>query len=473
MISQSAKLQLTRRELFRTGAMGIGVPAWMSLLSEETIGAKKSYVNPLRARESDYKRRAKSVIYIHMIGAPSQLDLYVDKPKLREMTGELCPDELFNSQQFAFIRSRPKMYGSAFKFRNYGESGQTFSELLPNIGSMADDIAVIKSMYSEQINHAPAQLFMQTGFGRFGRPSMGSWVTYGLGSENENLPAFVVMVTGSVGGAGNSMWGSGFLPSIYQGVEFRASGDPVLFLSNPKGVHRTDRRKIVDAIVALNREQLVDMGDPEIATRIGQYEMAFRMQTSVPKLMDTSQESMATHEMYGTKPGQASFANNCMLARRFVERGVRFVQLFDQGWDHHGGIEKSIRNKASQIDKPIAALLKDLKQRGLLDETLVICGSEFGRTPMVQGNLSNAGRDHHKDCFAIWMAGGGIRGGSRIGESDDLGFSITADPVSVHDFHATVLHLLGKDHEELTYRYQGRQFRLTDVAGTPVQKILS
>jgi len=473
MDPQSVESQWTRRELFRTGAMGIGVSALASLLDEEAKGAQKSFVNPLRARESDYPRRAKSVIYIHMIGAPSQLDLYVDKPKLREMTGELCPDELFNSQQFAFIRTRPKMYGSAFKFRNYGESGQVFSELLPNIGSMADEIAVIESMHSEQINHAPAQLFMQTGFGRFGRPSMGSWVTYGLGSENENLPAFVVMVTGSVGGAGNSMWGSGFLPSIYQGVEFRASGDPVLFLSNPKGIQSDDRRKIVDAIAALNREQLVDIGDPEIATRIGQYEMAYRMQTSVPQLMNTSQESAATHEMYGTKPGQGGFANNCLLARRFVERGVRFVQLFDQGWDHHGGIEKSIQNKARQVDQPIAALLKDLKQRGLLNDTLVICGSEFGRTPMVQGGLSNAGRDHHKDCFAIWMAGGGIRGGSRIGESDDLGFSITKDPVSVHYFHATVLHLLGKDHENLTYRYQGRQFRLTDVAGTPVKQILS
>ncbi len=472
-MDSNLNLELTRRELFRTGGMGLGASALMSLLGRDAFAAEPAFLNPLRARRSDYPARAKSVIYIHMIGAPSQLDLYVDKPRLREMTGELCPEDLFNSQQFAFIRSRPKMYGSPFTFRQYGESGQTFSELLPEISSLADDIAVIESMHGEQINHSPAQLFMQTGFGRFGRPCMGSWVSYGLGSENDNLPSFVVMVTGNVGGAGNSMWGSGFLPSIYQGVEFRAVGDPVLFLSNPKGIKAGDRRRIVNTINQLNREQLVDVGDPEIATRIGQYEMAFKMQTSVPDLMDTSGETEATHAMYGTSPGKAGFANNCLLARRLVERGVRFVQLFDQGWDHHSGIAKSIRNKAKTSDKPIAALLKDLKQRGLLDETLVICGSEFGRTPMVQGDLKNAGRDHHKDCFSIWMAGGGIRGGVRVGESDDLGFSITKDPVSVHDFHATVLHLLGMDHTALTYKYQGRQFRLTDIAGNPVQPLLA
>lgn len=465
-------LELTRRELFRTGGMGLGASALLSLLGEDTPARERAFLNPLRAKQSDYQARAKSVIYIHMIGAPSQLDLYVDKPKLREMTGELCPEDLFNSQQFAFIRSRPKMYGSQFQFRQFGESGQTFSELLPEIGSLADEIAVIESMHGEQINHSPAQLFMQTGFGRFGRPSMGAWVTYGLGSENHNLPSYVVMVTGSVGGAGNSMWGSGFLPSIYQGVEFRASGDPVLFMSNPQGIRPQDRRRIVNAINQLNREQLVDVGDPEIATRIGQYEMAYKMQSAVPDLMDTSHETEITHALYGTSPGKTGFANNCLLARRLVERGVRFVQLFDQGWDHHSNIEKSIRNKAKLVDKPIAALLKDLKQRGLLDDTLVICGSEFGRTPMVQGGLNNAGRDHHKDCFTIWMAGGGVQGGVRVGESDELGFSITQDPVSVHDFHATVLHLLGIDHTALTYKYQGRQFRLTDVAGTPVAKML-
>ena len=472
-MTQDLNLELTRRELFRTGGMGLGASALMSLLGNDVGATEPSFDNPLRARHSDYPARAKSVIYIHMIGAPSQLDLYVDKPKLREMTGELCPEELFNSQQFAFIRSRPKLYGSQFKFRQFGESGQTFSELIPEIGALADDIAVIETMHGEQINHSPAQLFMQTGFGRFGRPSMGSWVTYGLGSENENLPSFVVMVTGSVGGAGNSMWGSGFLPTIYQGVEFRASGDPVLFLSNPRGVKKADRRKIVDTINQLNREQLLDLGDPEIATRIGQYEMAYKMQSSVPDLMDTSGETEDTHALYGSNPNATGFANNCLLARRLVERGVRFVQLFDQGWDHHSNIEKSIQNKAKSVDQPIAALLKDLKQRGLLDDTLVICGSEFGRTPMVQGALSSAGRDHHKDCFSIWMAGGGVRGGVRVGESDDLGFSITKDPVSVHDFHATVLHLLGMDHTALTYKYQGRQFRLTDVAGEPVQQILS
>jgi len=363
--------------------------------------------------------------------------------------------------------------GSNFKFRQHGESGQVFSELLPNLATMADDISIIKTLHTDVFNHAPAQLFMQTGFSRFGRPVMGSWVTYGLGSENQDLPSFVVLITGSVGGAGNSMWGSGFLPSVYQGVEFRSKGDPVLFLSNPSGIDSKDRRQAVDVINQLNKEQLDGVGDPEIATRINQYEMAFRMQSSVPELMDTASEPQHVHDMYGTKPGQASFANNCLLARRLVERGVRFVQLFDQGWDHHGSINTSLPNKCRQVDKPVTALLRDLKQHGLLDETLVIWGSEFGRTPMLQSDRAKAGRDHHKDAFCAWLAGGGIKGGVTVGETDDLGYFPAKDPVSVHDLHATVLHLLGIDHERLTYRFQGRPYRLTDVAGNVVTPLLA
>jgi len=349
-----------------------------------------------------------------------------------------------------------------------------FSELLPNIAGMADDIAMIKTLHTTQFNHAPAQLMFQTGFGRFGRPSIGAWSGYGLGSENEDLPAFVVMITGSVAGAGNSLWGSGFLPTVYQGVEFRSSGDPVLFLSNPKGVNPAGRRRVIDSIKHLNAAQLADVGDPEIATRISQYEMAFRMQTSVPDLMDVSQETAATHKMYGTQPGKSSFANNCLLARRLVERGVRFVQLFDQGWDHHGGVYKALPKKCKQVDQPIAALLKDLKSRGLLDETLVVWGAEFGRTPMLQGDrASGAGRDHHKDAYSVWMAGGGVKGGSVTGRTDELGYFPVEDPVHVHDFHATLLHLLGMNHEQLTYKFQGRPFRLTDVAGNVVTKMLA
>jgi hypothetical protein len=363
--------------------------------------------------------------------------------------------------------------GSSFKFSRHGESGQVFSELLPHLSGMADDIAILKTLHTEQFNHAPAQLFMQTGFPRFGRPCIGSWASYGLGSENQDLPGFVVLITGSVGGAGNSLWGSGFLPTLHQGVEFRSKGDPVLFLSNPAGMKETDRRRIVDVINRLNAQQLEEIGDPEIATRISQYEMAFRMQSSVPELMDISSESKQVHEMYGTKPGSVSFANNCLLARRLVERGVRFVQLFDQGWDHHGSLKSSLVNKCKQVDKPVAALLRDLKQRGLLDETLVVWGSEFGRTPMLQNDRAKAGRDHHKDAFCIWMAGGGIQGGVTVGETDDLGYFPVKDPVSVHDFHATLLHLLGVDHERLTYRFQGRQFRLTDVSGNVVQPVIA
>ena len=475
--SQQLLLECTRRELFQRSGLGIGSAALATLLAEDLGLADESLTldsaNRMAPRATHFPARAKNVIFLHMVGAPSQLDLFEDKPVLRENDDKPCPDHLLEGQRFAFLRGHPKLMGSSFKFKKHGESGQVFSELLPHLSTMADDIAILKTLHTEQFNHAPAQLFMQTGFPRFGRPCIGSWASYGLGSENRDLPGFVVLITGSVGGAGNSLWGSGFLPTLHQGVEFRSKGDPVLFLSNPAGMKQTDRRRIVDVINRLNAQQLEEIGDPEIATRISQYEMAFRMQTSVPELMDISSESKQVHQMYGTSPGNVSFANNCLLARRLVERGVRFVQLFDQGWDHHGSLKSSLVNKCKQVDRPVAALLKDLKQRGLLDETLVVWGSEFGRTPMLQNDRAKAGRDHHKDAFCIWMAGGGIKGGVTVGETDDLGYFPVKDPVSVHDFHATLLHLLGVDHERLTYRFQGRQFRLTDVSGNVVQPVIA
>jgi hypothetical protein len=458
----------TRRELFRSVGTGIGTVALASLLAED-LQAAPAHVAP----------RAKNVIFFHMVGSPSQLELFDYKPALQAYNGKPCPKELLEGQRFAFLRGELRMMGTQFRFRRYGESGLELSEKLPHIGSVADELCVIRSLHTEHFNHGPAQLFMQTGFGRFGRPSIGSWVSYGLGSENRNLPAFVVLITGSVAGAGNSLWGSGFLPSDHQGIEFRSSGDPVLFLSNPKGITSEDRRKTVERINRLNRLQLEDVGDPEIASRITQYELAYRMQTAVPELMDTGGEPEHIHKMYGTQPGKPSFANNCLLARRLVERGVRFVQLFDQGWDHHGNVFPSITKKTKQVDQPIGALIRDLKQRGLLDETLIVWGAEFGRTPMLQGSSNNgvpqknAGRDHHKDAFSVWMAGGGVKGGSTYGKTDDLGYFPVEDGMHVNDFHATLLHLLGMDHKQLTFRYQGREFRLTDVAGNVAEKVLA
>ena len=466
---------LTRRQLFQRVGFGMGGLALASLLEQDGCWADTPLGSgtSLPGKTPHFPSRAKNVIFLHMIGAPSQLDLFDEKPVLRANDGELCPQELIEGKRFAFLRGHPRLRGSKFRFSRYGESGQMFSELLPHLSSMADDIAIIKSMQTDHFNHAPSQLFLLTGFGRFGRPSIGSWVSYGLGTETQSLPGFVVLITGSVGGAGNSMWGSGFLPTVHQGIEFRTKGDPVLFLSNPTGITATDRKRIIDTVNRLNQKQLADVGDPEISTRISQYEMAYRMQSSVPELMDISSEPKHIHEMYGTSPGKTSFANNCLLARRLVERGVRFVQLFDQGWDHHGNLNKALPTKCKQVDRPAAALLRDLKQRGLLDETLVVWASEFGRTPMLQNDPVTGGRDHHKDAYCIWMAGGGVKGGVTIGKTDDLGYFPVEDPVHVHDFQATLLHLLGMDHEQLTYKYQGRQFRLTDVSGSVVQQILS
>lgn len=473
-------LTRNRRSFLQKSGFGFGGAALASLMNQD---AAASTNDPLAKLGLHHAPKAKRVIYIHLVGAPSHLDLFDFKPELQKRTGELCPDDFFDLNQLAFIREQPNLLGTPkddrFAFKKCGQSGTEISNLLPKLQSMADEICFIKTLHTEQFNHAPAQMFALTGFERFGRPSIGSWASYGLGSENQNLPGFVVLITGQVLGAGNSAFGSGFLPTIHQGVEFRSKGDPVLFLSNPDGVSHAERKLVVDAVKDLNQVALDDVGDPEIATRISQYEMAYRMQTSVPELMDIKSEPQHIHEMYGTKPGESSFANNCLLARRLVERGVRFVQLFDQGWDHHGGVFNSLPKKARQVDQPIAALLRDLKERGLLEDTLVVWNAEFGRTPMAQGatgdgsKLSKAGRDHHKEAYTVWMAGGGTKRGHVYGETDELGYGIAKDPVHVHDFNATILHLLGIDHERLTFRYQGRQFRLTDVHGEPVKGILA
>ena len=465
--TQQQQINLSRRELFQHSGMGLGSLALSSLLAQDAPGLTTG------APAQHFAPQAKRVIFLHMVGAPSHLDLFEHKPQLQAHDGQPCPDDLLKGARFAFLRGHPKLLGTRFRFRRHGNSGIQLSELLPNLGTVADDIAVVKSMHTEHFNHAPAQLFMHTGFGRFGRPTMGSWINYGLGSETQDLPGYVVLITGLVGGAGNAMWGSGFLPTVHQGVEFRSKGDPVLFLSNPRGLDPSGRRRIVNSIQKLNRAQLADVGDPEIATRISQYELAYRMQSSVPELMDIRREPKHIHEMYGTQPGKVSFANNCLLARRLVERGVRYVQLFDQGWDHHGSVFSNLRRKCKTVDQPITALIRDLKQRGLLDETLVVWGAEFGRTPLLQSDRAKAGRDHHKDAFCIWMAGGGIKGGVTLGKTDDLGYFPVERPVHVNDWHATILHLLGIDHEQLTFKFQGRQFRLTDVGGEVLTELLT
>jgi hypothetical protein len=470
-----------RRTLLQKTGFGFGAAALAKMLAAggNSVSAADATTG---LGMTDHAPRAKRVIYIHLVGAPSHLDLFDPKPVLRKRTGEDCPQELFESGKFAFVRDRPSLLGTPdtepFRFKRCGQSGLAISNLLPNLQTVADELTIVKSMHTDEFNHGPAQMFLLSGFGRFGRPSIGSWLNYGLGTENENLPGFVVLITGNVLGAGSSAWGSGFLPTVYQGVEFRSQGDPVLFLSDPEGIERASRRRIIDAVNSINRIQLADVGDPEIATRISQYELAYRMQTSVPDLMNIDSEPPAIHEMYGTRPGTTSFANNCLLARRLVERGVRFVQLFDQGWDTHGSVFKRLPEKTKQVDQPIAALIKDLRNRGLLDSTLVVWSSEFGRTPFAQGDdASNpdgkAGRDHHKDAFAVWMAGGGVRRGHSHGETDELGYTITKDPVHVHDLNATLLHLMGINHEKLTFRFQGRQFRLTDVAGRVVDDLIA
>jgi Protein of unknown function (DUF1501) len=438
--------------------------------------------NPLAPRAPHFAARAKQVVFIHLVGAPPNLDLFDFKPELQRRDGEDCPASFLEGKRFAFTTGVPKLLGSPRKFAQHGEAGMWFSDALQQLPELADELCVVHSLHTEQFNHAPAQLFLLSGSPRSGRPSFGSWVTWGLGSENQNLPGFVALISGGTTlDAGKNAWGSGFLPSVFQGVQCRTAGDPVLYLADPPGMSRELRRESIDAINRLNQLQLDELGGPETATRIAQYELAFRMQMEVPVVMDIGRETAETHAAYGAQPGASSFANNCLLARRLVEAGVRFVQLFDWGWDYHGtnpaeDIRDGLTASCAAMERPVVALIRDLRQRGLLDSTLVILGGEFGRTPFREGRTAEGeilGRDHYPDCFTMLMAGGGVKRGLSYGSTDELGFGITENPVHIHDFQATVMHLLGLDHKRLTYRFQGRDYRLTDVHGEIVEALLA
>jgi hypothetical protein len=483
---------LTRRHFMLDCVSKVGSLALLPLLgscgfgnSNETKGLNLSDrdLNPLSPLPPPSIPKAKSVIYLHMAGAPSQLELFDFKPELIKFHNQPCPESLIEGRKFAFIRGVPNLLGPQANFQQHGQSGAWVSDYFPHFSKVVDEVAFLKAVHTDQFNHGPAQLFMQTGSPRLGRPSLGSWVTYGLGTENQNLPGFVVLTSGGkTPDAGKSVWGSGFLPSVYQGVQCRSKGDPVLYLKDPDGVSRDLKKKIISTINEINQEEFERFGDPEILARINQYEMAYRMQIEVPEVMNINDEPEYIHELYGTKPGEEAFSNNCLLARKLVEKGVRFVQLYDWGWDSHGtdhstALDLGFRNKCTEIDRPIAALILDLKQRGLLEDTLVVWGGEFGRTPMQENRegktMGYKGRDHHVDAFTMWMAGGGIKNGSSFGQTDDFGFSGIEGRVSVHDIHATILHILGFDHEKFTYDFQGRPFRLTDVEGEIIKEILA
>jgi hypothetical protein len=474
---------LTRRHFLQTGSLGLGAAALASIAGGKAAGASPSgVVNPLASKEPHFAPKAKRVIYIHLTGSPPILDLFDYKPELVKHDGEDCPAEFLKGKTFAFTTGVPKLLGTPRKFAQHGEAGLWMSDAIPHFHGIADELCVVKSLYTDQFNHAPAELLIHTGSPRSGRPSFGSWLTYGLGSENEDLPGFVVLISSGVQpNGGTSSFGSGFLPSVYQGVQCRSKGDPILYVSDPAGMDRDLRRRSLDTLNALNQMQVERLGDPETLTRIAQYELAFRMQTAVPEVMDIAKEPQDVLDAYGAKPGEASLANNCLLARRLVEQGVRFVQLFDWGWDYHGtsadtGLTGGLTDKCATMDKPVAALIRDLKQRGLLDETLVVWGGEFGRTPFREGRTAGSkvlGRDHYPDCFTMWMAGGGAKRGLQYGATDELGFSVAEKPVHVHDFQATLLHLLGFDHERLIYRFQGRDYRLTDVHGAVIDDLLA
>lgn len=474
----------TRRAFLTRSSTGLGTLALASLLGESRAAAgAKPAVHPAASAGIlgglHHAPKAKRVIYLFMSGGPSHIDLFDNKTKLRDLTNTELPASVRMGQRITGMTSGQKQLlcvGSPFQFRRFGSSGMELSELIPNIGGIADDICLIRSMFTEPINHDPAVTYFGTGHQQPGRPVMGSWVTYGLGSENTNLPGYVVLLSG---GGGQPLqaryWGNGFLPGNYQGVQFRGAGDPVLYLSNPEGLTGSARRKLIDSMQELNRIQLGRLGDPDIATHIENYELAYRMQTSVPELMDISKEPKHVLEAYGAEPGKASFANNCLLARRLAERGVRFIQLCHRDWDHHGNLPNEIRRQTKITDQPSAALVADLKQRGLLDDTLVVWGGEFGRTSYSQGQISKEsfGRDHHPRCFSLWMAGGGVRPGLTYGATDEFAYNITEKPVHVHDFHATMMHLLGVNHEKLTYRFEGRDYRLTDIAGQVVRDLIA
>jgi hypothetical protein len=479
------KLLATRRHLLGGMAGGIGAIAMGDLLgaapgpAESSPGAPP---DPLAARLPPQAARAKRMVVIHLTGSPPHLDLYDHKPELVRHSGEECPADTIAGKKFAFTSGTPKLLGTPRSWVRCGGSGMELSDAIPNLHRVADRLCLVRSMHTDQFNHAPAELMVYTGSPRSGRPSLGSWVTYGLGTENASLPGFVVLISSGVQpNGGTSSFGSGFLPSVYQGVQCRSKGDPVLYVSDPSGMDRSMRRASLDALKDLNEIQARDLGSPETLTRIAQYELAYRMQDSVPEVMDISREPAHVLEAYGAQPGGASLANNCLLARRLVEQGVRFVHLFDWGWDFHGtgpgeDIRDGLTKKAATFDRPAAALIEDLERRGLLDDTLILCTGEFGRTPFREGRTAGGGilgRDHYPDCYSIWMAGGGVKGGLTYGASDDLGFRVAENPVHIHDLQATILHLLGFDHTKLTWRFQGRDFRLTDVHGRVVRDLLA
>lgn len=484
---ESALSYQTRRHFLKECKTGVGLMALGSFLdgcnffTSPRLGENTD--NPLEVGTPHFQGKAKSVIFLHMAGAPSQLEMFDYKPELQKMDGQDCPDSFIQGKKFAFIRGVPKLLGPQANFKQHGQSGLWLSDNLPHFSQVIDDVTILKAVNTDQFNHAPAQLLMHCGTPRLGRPSMGSWVTYGLGSENSNLPGFVVLTSGGRNpDAGKSIWGSGFLPSVYQGVQCRSEGDPVLFLKDPNGFDRDMRKASIETINKVNELSYQQYQDPEIMSRIAQYEMAFKMQIAVPDVMTIADEPAYIHEMYGTEPGQESFANNLLLARKLVEKGVRFVQLFDWGWDSHGtdpgtALDKGFITKCYKMDKAISAFLLDLKQRGLLEETLVVWGGEFGRTPMQENRdgkqNSYKGRDHHADAFSMWMAGGGIKGGFSYGETDPIGYHAINGKVSVYDIQATILKQLGFDHEKLTYSFQGRSFRLTDVFGKPIDPVIA
>jgi uncharacterized protein (DUF1501 family) len=470
----------TRRQFFRDCSVGVGTVALASLLNENLFAAPAGS-DPLAPRPSHFAARARHIIYLHMAGAPSTLDLFDYKPKLIELNGKPCPESYIRGQQFAFIKGTPKLLGTPHQFARHGQSGQEISSVLPHLATVADELAIVRSMYTDQFNHAPAQLFVHTGSARLGRPSMGSWLSYGLGTLNRNLPSFVVLVSGTAApDGGASLWGTAFLPTVHQGVQLRSQGEPVMFLSNPAGMDAGKRRRSLDTLRALNQMHLDAVGDPEILTRINQYEMAYRMQTSVPEVMDISREPKEVHALYGTRPGEKAFSNNCLLARRLVESGVRFVQLYHWGWDSHGeskgnDLRFGLVDRCRETDQAVAGLIKDLKRRGLLDSTLVVWGGEFGRTPMNEERDGSKwlGRDHNQHAFTVWMAGGGVKPGITYGATDDLGYHAVENRVHLHDLQATILHLMGLNHEKLTYRFQGRDYRLTDVFGKVVTGLVA
>jgi hypothetical protein len=473
---------ITRRHFLRDSSLGLGSLALASLSADGGVDAGRSQGDPLAPRPPHFPAKAKRVIYLHMSGAPPHLDLFDYKPELVKRDGQNCPDAFLKGKRFAFTSGVPKLLGTRRKFERHGKAGTWISDALPHLHEVADELCVIRSMNTDQFNHAPAELLLYTGSPRQGRPSFGSWVTYGLGTENANLPGFVVLISNGVQpSGGQGCWGSGFLPSVFQGVQCRSKGDPVLYVSDPAGMDRDMRRKSLDALRDLNEMQANELGHPETLTRIAQYELAYRMQLEVPKVMDLSTEPVRVLDAYGAQPGAASFANNCLLARRLVEQGVRYVQLFDWGWDFHGtgpaeDIRDGLTKKGAATSKPVAALIKDLKQRGLLADTLVIWGGEFGRTPFREGRTAASkilGRDHYPDCYSLFLCGGGTKAGTTHGETDELGFSVARDKVHVHDLQATILHLLGFDHERLVFRFQGRDYRLTDVFGRVVRELLA